>query len=195
MLALLNKCYCIIKFEYPFSMQLNKMHFLNDEPGMVRPTLIDLNPVELKYYPLKISLDKFTESCNVLSPKRCVPKETKGINVTATNMIKNKSEAKTLTKYISCDCKYKFNSTICNSNKNCNNKTCQCKYKSYKCKKDYSWIPSICICENSKCLKSISDTSITDCDYIITVMDIVSTTTTNTIYSNKCYEYCFNKLS
>ena len=87
-------------------MQLNKMHFLNDEPGMVRPTLIDLNPVELKYYPLKISLDKFAESCNVLSPKRCVPKETKGINVTAINTIKNKSEVKTLRKHISCDCKY-----------------------------------------------------------------------------------------
>ena len=25
---------------------------LNDEPCIVRPTLIDLNPVELKYYPL-----------------------------------------------------------------------------------------------------------------------------------------------
>ena len=24
---------------------------LNDEPCIVRPTLIDLNPVELKYYP------------------------------------------------------------------------------------------------------------------------------------------------
>ena len=30
---------------------------LNDEPCMVRPTLIHLNPVELKYYPLTISLD------------------------------------------------------------------------------------------------------------------------------------------
>ena len=27
-----------------------KRLFLNDEPCMVRPTLIDLNPVELKYY-------------------------------------------------------------------------------------------------------------------------------------------------
>ena len=31
---------------------------LNDEPCMVRPTLIDLNHVELKYYPFMISLDK-----------------------------------------------------------------------------------------------------------------------------------------
>ena len=42
-----------------------------------RPTIIDLNSVELKCYPFMISLDKCTGSCNVLSPKICVPKETK----------------------------------------------------------------------------------------------------------------------
>ena len=93
-----------------------KCLFLNDEPCMIRPTLIDLNPVELKYYPFMISLNKCTGSCNVLSPKICVPKETKDINVKAFNMITNKNEAKAMTEYISCDCKYKFNSTICHSN-------------------------------------------------------------------------------
>ena len=33
-----------------------KCLFLNDEPCMVTPTLIDLNPTELKYYPLMISM-------------------------------------------------------------------------------------------------------------------------------------------
>ena len=72
---------------------------------MVRPTIIDLNPVELKYYPFMISLNKFTGSCNVLSPKICVPKESKDINVKAFNMITNKNETKTMTKHIPCDCK------------------------------------------------------------------------------------------
>ena len=63
---------------------------LNDEPCMVTPTLIDLNPVDLKYYPFMISLDKCSGSCNVLSPKICVPKETKDINVKAFNIITNK---------------------------------------------------------------------------------------------------------
>ena len=31
---------------------------LNDEPCMIRLTLIDLNPVEVKYYLFMISLDK-----------------------------------------------------------------------------------------------------------------------------------------
>ena len=34
-----------------------KCLFLNNESCMVRPTLIDLNPVDLKYYSLMISLD------------------------------------------------------------------------------------------------------------------------------------------
>ena len=51
--------------------------FLNDEPRMVRPTLIDMNPNELKYYPFMIGLNKCTGSCNVLSPKTCVPKKNK----------------------------------------------------------------------------------------------------------------------
>ena len=32
-----------------------KCLFLNDETCMVRPILIDLNPIELKYYPFMIS--------------------------------------------------------------------------------------------------------------------------------------------
>ena len=99
-----------------------KCLFLNDEPCMVRATLIDMNPVELKYYPFMISLNKCTGSCNVLSPKVCVPKETKDINVKAFNMIKNKDVAKAMTEHISCGCKCKFNGATCNSKQKCNKK-------------------------------------------------------------------------
>ena len=88
-------------------------------------------------------------------------------------------------KYISCDCKCKFNSTTCNSSQKWNNKACQCECKNYrKCKKHYSWNSSKCICENSKYLKSISDTSVIACNEIISVMDITSTKMTNTIATN-----------
>ena len=90
---------------------------------MVRPTLIDMNPVERKYYLLMISLNKYTGSYHVLSPKICVPKEAKDINVKEFNMITNKDEAKPMTKHISCECKCKLNSTTCNSNQKWNNKT------------------------------------------------------------------------
>ena len=110
-----------------------------------------------------IVLLSFSSSClNVLSPKTCVPKVTKDINVKAFNIITNKNETKAMTEHISSNCKCKFNTTICNSNPKWNSKTCQCERKNYcKCKKDYSWNTSTCICENSKYLKSVANTSLT----------------------------------
>ena len=52
---------------------------LNDEPRMVRPTLIDLNPFKIRYYPFMISLYKCNGSYNVLYPKICIPKKNKGV--------------------------------------------------------------------------------------------------------------------
>ena len=45
-------------------------------------------------------------------------------------MITKVCEAKTLIKYISCDCKFTFNSAPCNSNQEWNNDKCQCERKS-----------------------------------------------------------------
>ena len=73
---------------------------LNDEPCMVRCTLIDLNPVELACYSCMIRLDKRSGSCNLLHPKICIPEKTKGINTKVFNIITNKSEAKSVTKHI-----------------------------------------------------------------------------------------------
>ena len=107
-----------------------------NEPGMSRPTLIDLNLVEFKYYPFLISLHKCTVSYNVLSPKLCIPKETKDINVKAFNMITNKNEAKAMAEHVSFDCKCKFVCTVFNSNQKWNNKICKCECKNYcTCKK------------------------------------------------------------
>ena len=44
---------------------------------MIRTTVIDLNPAEVKYYPLMIILDKCAGGCNALSPKICVQKRNK----------------------------------------------------------------------------------------------------------------------
>ena len=88
-----------------------KCLFLNDEPCIVRPTLVDMSSNELKYYLFMINLNKYDGICNVLSPKIFIPKETKDINVKASNMIINNDEAKAMAEHISCDCKCKFNST------------------------------------------------------------------------------------
>ena len=57
---------------------------LNNDPCMIRPTLIHLNPIELNYYLFMISIDKCNGSFNVvddLSTKICLPSETKDVNV------------------------------------------------------------------------------------------------------------------
>ena len=91
MLSIITKVF-ILLFRLSSSLARNRTQslYLNDEPCMIRPTLIDLNPVELKYYSFMISLDNFSGSCNALFPKICAPKETKHINVNAFNMIPNK---------------------------------------------------------------------------------------------------------
>ena len=63
---------------------------------------------------------------------------------------------------------------------------CHCTCKKYQsCKKDYSWNPSICICDNSRYLKCIVDESVIVCDEIVNVKDSASTNVTNTLSTNE----------
>ena len=48
---------------------------LNDEQYVNRPAFIDLNPLELKYYPFRIILNKCNGICNVIFSKLRVPKK------------------------------------------------------------------------------------------------------------------------
>ena len=52
----------LLNFSESLARDQTKCLFLNDEPCMVRPTLIDINSAELKYYPLVISLNKCARS-------------------------------------------------------------------------------------------------------------------------------------
>ena len=62
---------------------------------------------------------------------------------------------------------------------------CQFEFKNYnKCKKDYSWNPRSCVCENSKYSKHIVNDSRIVCDEIIYVMYIVLTNVTSTASKN-----------
>ena len=110
---------------------------LNDETYMVRPSLIDFNPVELRSYPFMISLDKCSGNCNVLSQNNMCSKKTKVFKVF--NMITNRNEAKTIAKHIQQVISIKIGMI----------KHVTVNVKSYRvCKTDYSWNPSRCICEN-----------------------------------------------
>ena len=93
---------------------------LNNEPCIIWPTVIDFNSFQVKCYPFMINLNKYNKSCNVLrdlSTIICVPNKTKDVNVKVINVVVIMNKAKTLVKHIPCDCKWKFNSTACISNK------------------------------------------------------------------------------
>ena len=112
---------------------------LNNEPCMIRPTVFALSLVELNRYPFMISLDKCNGSCNAVDDlfiKICVLGEIKDVHVKVFNLITNWNEAKRLINHISCYCKCKFYSTICNSNQKWNNDKGQREFKKYRtCKK------------------------------------------------------------
>ena len=97
--------------------------------------------------------------------------------------VSQENETQKMTKHISCDCKCKFSSTL--SNQKWNDKTSQFECKNYlKCKKDYSRNSSTCVCENSRYLKSVADTSVIMYDKIKSVMNTLSTKKANTTATN-----------
>ena len=94
---------------------------------------IALNPGEynqgLCYYPFTINLDNYNEICNTLddlSGRICISNKTEDMNSSGFIMITKTNESKTLTKYISCQCKSKFDDRKCNSNHKWNNDECWC---------------------------------------------------------------------
>ena len=61
-----------------------------NEPCVTRPTLIDLCPVGLNFYPFMISLERSNGSYNTtddLSSKICFPNKIKDVNVKVLNII------------------------------------------------------------------------------------------------------------
>ena len=68
----------------------------------------------------------------IIHDRVCVPDKTENANVNVFNMITvfiRINEQKTLAKHISCECKYKFHGTKCNSDQKWKNELCQ-----YECK-------------------------------------------------------------
>ena len=112
---------------------------LSNQKCTTQPTIINLHLTEYtqgsRYYPFAFDLNRCVGSCitlNDLSNKVRVPKRTEDLNLTVFNMITGINESKTLTKHISCEFKYKFDSRKRNSNQKWNNDKCRCKCKSQK---------------------------------------------------------------
>ena len=91
---------------------------VNNELCLTRPTLFDLNSVELHYCPYMVSSDRCDGSCNTfddLSSRIFVPNKTEDENLNVVNMIIRVNVSKALTEHNSCDCKCELDGRKCNS--------------------------------------------------------------------------------
>ena len=83
-----------------------------------RPSLIDLNTNEQRYYPFVLSFDRRDGSCNTLdglyemifdmSDRLCVSNKIENVNVEVVSMISRNNELKLTVKSTSCNFRYRF---------------------------------------------------------------------------------------
>ena len=97
-----------------------KCVLLSNLKCMILPTLIHLHPnefcQEFHHYPSAVKLDRCVGKCNNLydlSNKAGVPNKTEDLNLGMFNMVTEINQLKTLTKHISCECKYRFDERKC----------------------------------------------------------------------------------
>ena len=127
----------------------------------------------ISLYSFLVELDKCVGGCNTpiyLSNKLCIPNKTEDLNLIIFNMITGINESKTLTKYISCEYKYRFdgkNVIQINGRIATNVDACEMLINVYACEKDYVWNPATCISENGKYLASIMNDAAIICDEVI----------------------------
>ena len=121
-------------------------------------------------------------SCNPLddlNKRICVLKKMKYLYLYVFNMIALVNESKTLTKQLSCKCKYKFEGRKYNSDRNWNSDKFRCECKNLEenrvFQKNYIWKSAIFNAENGKYLARILDDSVITCDEIVNSAYIVST--------------------
>ena len=95
---------------------------LSNQKCEIQPTVINLYSNEYRqefhYYPFPVELDRCAGSCNTLndlSNKVCVANKTEDLYLSVFNIIAVINESKTLTNYISWECK--FDRKKCNPNK------------------------------------------------------------------------------
>ena len=104
---------------------------LSNRKCMTPSTLINLHPneysQEFHYYPVAVKLDRCVGSCNILndlSNKVGVSNKKEDLNLSVFNMITGIHKSKTLTKHISCKCKYRFDRKEFNSDQWWNSNKC-----------------------------------------------------------------------
>ena len=131
---------------------------------------------------------------NDLSNRIYLLSKTEDLNLNAFNMITVINKSKALTKHISIQCQYNYDSRKCswNQKKSKNKCCCECKnpIEHDACERNYIWSPATCTCKNSKYSGSIIEDSVIKYDEILSTAKNVSTNVTvSTNFHNKNVRY------
>ena len=79
---------------------------------------------ETLFYPVTVSVNKCGGSCNTIKGKKI-----KNMNLKAFNLMSKANETRFLVQHESCECKYRLNESVCNSNEKWNNNEFRCECK------------------------------------------------------------------
>ena len=169
----------------------NSLKFMSmiNQKCMSRPKFINLNSDEPVFYPLSISINKCSGSCNSINDpyaKLCVPNITKSINIKVFNTMSRINEAKQILWHETCKCVCRLTTAVCNTKQIWNENKCKCEWKEdlitkITCDKEYIRNPSTCECEcdklcnigqyldykNCVCKKNIADRLVEECVNIV----------------------------
>ena len=135
---------------------------LSNQKCMTQPALTNLHTYEYSQE-FAVNLDRCFGSYNTINDLCnevciCIPNKTEDLNLSVFNIITGINKSKTLTKHVSCECK--FDGRKCSSDQwwNNNNSRCECR-KHHVSEKKNVWNPDKCSFKNRKYLVSIMDDS------------------------------------
>ena len=131
---------------------------INNQEYKVRPQIVNVNSIELVFFPFSIKTCKCSGGCNNINDpytKLCVSDVVKNLHVKVFNFMSRTNETKHIERHETCKCKFRLDTSICNNKQRWNDDKCRCKYKELNdkgvCDKGFIWNPSNCEC---KCDKS-----------------------------------------
>ena len=131
---------------------------MSNQESETRPQVVNVHGDESVFFPFSIKTSKYSGSCNnVNNPlaKLCVHDVLKILNVKVFNLVSVTKETRTIEWHETCNCEWRFNSSVSNNKQRWNDDECRCECKELidkgVCNKGFIWNPSNCEFE---CYKS-----------------------------------------
>ena len=127
---------------------------MSNQKCKTRPQFVNVKWDDLVFFPYSVITSKCSGSCdNINNPlsKLCVPDVVKNLNHKVFNLVSGTNETRCIEWYVTCKCKCRFNSSVCNNKQRWNDDKFRCEYKELidrgVCDIGFIWDPSNCECE------------------------------------------------